>query len=449
MDPSVFVRFPLTSGPLVGEAALLVWTTTPWTLVSNTAVAVHPDVTYVVATDGNESLVVAEPLFEAVLGEGWRVTARFEGRELGGWTYRRPLDLLTFPDDVAPTTWSWPSTSRPRTAPVWCTRHRPSAVTTWPSPGSTGCPCSTRCGPTGTSSTTCRGRRDVLQGGRSRTRPAVAGLGALFRSSDYEHSYPHCWRCHTPLLYYAMPAWYIRTTAVKDELLAENERTNWYPENVKWGRYGDWLHNNVDWSLSRTRYWGTPLPIWRNSEDPDNLVCVGSLAELGELAGQDLSALDPHRPFVDDVTFTLPGVDGEFRRVSEVIDAWYDSGSMPFAQWGYPYVEGSESQLEKAYPAQFICEALDQTRGWFYSLMAIGTLVFDRSSYENVSCLGLLLSEDGRKMSKHLGNILLPLPVMDEYGADALRWFMACSGSPWAARRVGPATLTRRSGRCC
>src|SRR5690606_6907914 len=165
--------------------------------------------------------------------------------------------------------------------------------------------------------------------------------GLLFRHVPYEHDYPHCWRCHTPLMYYAQPSWYIRTTQIKDALLRENEKTTWYPESVKWGRYGEWLRGNVDWALSRNRYWGTPLPIWRNDEGPSHRVCVGSLAELSELAGQDLSELDPHRPYVDDVTFTLPGVAGTFRREPYVIDVWYDSGAMPFAQWGYPHAPGS------------------------------------------------------------------------------------------------------------
>ena len=269
----------------------------------------------------------------------------------------------------------------------------------------------------------------------------LAERGLLFKDQAYEHAYPHCWRCHTALLYYAQPSWYIRTTAIKEALLGENADTDWHPKNVQWGRYGDWLRNNIDWALSRNRYWGTPLPIWRNDADPARLVCVGSLAELGELAGTDLSTLDPHRPYVDDVTFTLPGVEGVFRRVPEVIDAWYDSGSMPFAQWGYPHAAGSTEAFTAAYPADFICEAIDQTRGWFYTLMAVGTLVQGRSSYRTVLCLGHILAEDGRKMSKHLGNILEPLPLMDRHGADALRWFMAASGSPWLARRVGHAAL--------
>lgn len=261
--------------------------------------------------------------------------------------------------------------------------------------------------------------------------------GLLFKHVPYEHSYPHCWRCHTALLYYAQPSWYIRTTAVKDRLLQENENTNWFPDTVKHGRYGDWLNNNIDWALSRSRYWGTPLPIWRCEDN--HLTVVGSRAELTELTGTDQSGLDPHRPFIDAVTFACPQCGGSATRVPEVIDAWYDSGSMPFAQWGYPHK--NKELFESHYPAQFISEAIDQTRGWFYTLMAIGTLVFDKSSYENVVCLGHILAEDGRKMSKHLGNTLDPIPLMDRHGADAVRWFMAAGGSPWAARRVGHGTI--------
>ena len=270
--------------------------------------------------------------------------------------------------------------------------------------------------------------------------PLIADLdqrGLLFRSEPHVHSYPHCWRCGTTLLYYALPSWYIRTTLVKDQMLAENERTNWQPPTIKNGRYGEWLRNNVDWALSRTRYWGTPLPVW---ECPSSHVtCVGSLAELGGLAGRDLSGLDPHRPFVDDVVFPCPSCGLDAVRVPEVIDVWFDSGSMPFAQWGAP-LRNVES-FESGYPAQFICEAIDQTRGWFYSLMAVGTLVFGRSSYENVVCLGLVMDEQGRKMSKHLGNVIEPIGLLDAHGADAVRWFFAASGSPWGQRRIGPSVL--------
>ncbi|NED93831.1 isoleucine--tRNA ligase [Phytoactinopolyspora alkaliphila] len=446
-DPSVFVRLPLTSGPLAGQAALLVWTTTPWTLVSNTAVAVHPEVTYVAATSGspdsNETLVVAEPLFESVLGEGWTVAERFTGAEMERWTYQRPFELVDIGDDHQPAHFvvvddyvtTADGTGLVHQAPAFgaddlrvCKRY--------------GMPVVNPVRPDGTFA------EDVPLVGGQFFKHADAALardledrGLMYRHTQYEHEYPHCWRCHTPLLYYAQPSWYIRTTQFNDALLRENEKTNWYPETIKWGRYGEWLRGNVDWSLSRNRYWGTPLPIWRNDEDPSRLVCVGSLAELSEYAGENLSELDPHRPYVDDVTFTLPGVSGTFRRVPYVIDAWYDSGSMPFAQWGYPYAPGSEDAFTDAYPAQFICEAIDQTRGWFYTLMAVGTAVFDRSSYENVLCLGHILAEDGRKMSKHLGNILEPMPLMDDHGADAVRWFMAAGGSPWQARGIGPNVL--------
>ncbi|MEO6205189.1 MAG: class I tRNA ligase family protein, partial [Mycobacteriales bacterium] len=243
-------------------------------------------------------------------------------------------------------------------------------------------------------------------------------------------------RCHTALLYYALPSWYIRTTAIKDRLLEENAKTDWHPETIKNGRYGDWLDNNIDWALSRNRYWGTPLPVWRCTADPQHWRAVGSLAELSELSGQDVSALDPHRPYVDDVTVPCRECGTVSHRVPEVIDGWYDSGAMPFAQVGYPW-----SGVEPAYPAQFIAEAIDQTRGWFYTLMAVGTLVFDKSSYETVLCLGHILDADGRKMSKHLGNVLDPFELMERHGADAVRWFMLCGGSPWSARRVSHDSL--------
>lgn len=436
VDPSVFVRLPLTSGPLAGQAALLIWTTTPWTLVSNTAVAAHPDVTYVVATDGNEQLVVAEPLLEKALGEGWSATGEsFTGREMERWAYERPFGLVELEGANivvnAEYVTTGDGTGLVHQAPAFgeddlrtCKAY--------------GLPVINPVRPDGTFE-----EELPLVGGqffKKADEALVADLdarGLLFRHLAYEHSYPHCWRCHTALLYYAQPSWYIRTTAVKDALLRENENTNWFPDSVKHGRFGDWLQNNIDWALSRNRYWGTPLPIWRCEEN--HLTCVGSLTELTELTGTDQSDLDPHRPYIDAVTFACPTCQGTATRVPEVIDAWYDSGSMPFAQWGYPY--RNKELFEKRYPAQFISEAIDQTRGWFYTLMAVGTLVFDKSSYENVVCLGHILAEDGRKMSKHLGNILQPIPLMDQHGADAVRWFMAAGGSPWAARRVGHGTI--------
>ncbi len=443
-DPSVYVRFPLLSGPLAGKASLLVWTTTPWTLVSNTAVAVHPDVTYVVATQdvpGGESLVIAEPLAEKVLGDGWLLGKTFSGRDLELWRYERPFELVEFPDVVG-------GTHYVVLADYVTTEDGSGLVHQAPAFGEEdmavcrqyGLPMVNPVRPDGTFEETL----DLVGGQFFQTANKVlvdnlVARGLMFRVLDYEHSYPHCWRCHTRLLYYAQPSWYIRTTLIKDALLRENKNTNWYPENIKWGRYGDWLNNNVDWALSRSRYWGTPLPIWRCAAG--HQTCVGSRAELSELTKRDLADLDPHRPFVDDVVFACPNCQQVAHRVPEVIDAWFDSGSMPFAQWGYPHAGGSKEAFATAYPADFICEAIDQTRGWFYSLMAIGTLVFDESAYKNVLCLGHILAEDGRKMSKHLGNILEPIPLMDTHGADAVRWFMAAGGSPWSSRRVGHGTI--------
>ncbi|MEW9528028.1 isoleucine--tRNA ligase [Microbispora sp. NPDC049125] len=437
-SPSVYVRMPATSGPLAElGASFLIWTTTPWTLVSNTAVAVHPDVTYVAARHGDEVLVVAEPLLAQVLGEDAEVLATFTGAELEHTTYSRPFDLVDIPGAHYVVLGTYVTvedgTGLVHQAPAFgaddmsvCKRY--------------GMPVVNPIGPDG------RFLPDVpFVGGmffKDADEPLTGSLrerGLLFRGSHFDHSYPHCWRCHTALLYYALPSWYIRTTAIKDRLLEENEHTNWFPETIKHGRYGEWLRNNVDWALSRSRYWGTPLPLWVCSEDDDHVTCVGSLKELGEKAGLDLSGLDPHRPYVDDVTIPCEQCGAEARRVPDVIDVWYDSGAMPFAQWGAPHV--NQDVFEKSYPGQFICEAIDQTRGWFYSMMTVGTLVFDRSSYENVLCLGLILAEDGRKMSKHLGNVLRPMPLMDQHGADSLRWYMATSGSPWSPRRIGHAAL--------
>ena len=437
VDPSVYVRFPVTSGPAARYGAdFLVWTTTPWTLVSNTAVAVNPRVEYVVARSPQGTFVVAEPLLTAVLGEDRvEVLDRFPGTALERSGYRRPFELVEIPGAhyviLADYVTTEDGTGLVHQSPAFGAEDL-AATRAY------GLPVVNPVEPDG------HFRAGIpLVGGlffKDADPPLVADLrerGLLFREQPYEHAYPHCWRCHTALLYYALPSWYVRTTAVKDQLLAENERTTWYPETVKHGRYGDWLNNNVDWALSRDRYWGTPLPVWRCPDEHDT--CVGSLAELGSLAGRDLSTVDPHRPFVDEVTITCPSCGAEARRVPQVIDAWWDSGSMPFGQWGAPWQHNDE--FERTYPAQFICEAIDQTRGWFYSLMAVGTVVFGRSAYETVLVLGHILADDGRKMSKHLGNILEPVPLMDRHGADALRWFMLCSGSPWSARRIGHAAL--------
>ncbi len=429
-DPSVYVRFPVTSGPLAEPdraAALLVWTTTPWTLVSNTAVAVHPDVTYVVATDGTERLVLAEDLVETVLGEGWELTGeRFEGAEMERWSYQRPFELVDFDEPAHFIVRGDYVTVADGTGLV----HQAPAF------GADDMATCRAYGLPVVNPVTADGTFEAdlpLIGGqffKTADKALVADLtdrGLMFRSANYEHSYPHCWRCHTPLLYYALPSWYIRTTAIKDQLLEQNARTNWFPENVKEGRYGEWLRNNIDWALSRSRYWGTPLPVWQCEEE--HTTVVGSLTELGKLAGQDLSGLDPHRPYVDDVTITCPECGGPARRVPEVIDVWFDSGAMPFAQWGAPH--RNDETFRANFPGQYICEAIDQTRGWFYSMMTVSTLVFGHSSYENVVCLGHILAEDGRKMSKHLATSWSP---WRSWSATAPT---PCAGSCWPAARPG------------
>ncbi len=440
-DPSVFVRFPITSGDLVAlKASLLVWTTTPWTLVSNTAIAVHPDVEYVAIEvteeETTEVLVVAKNLMDAVKGEK-KILKTMLGKELERVTYKRPFDYIEIPDAhfvvLATYVTTEDGTGLVHQAPAFGADDL--AVCR-----SYGLPVVNPIAPDGH----FLPEVPVVAGMffKDADKPLVKELkasGALYKHQQYEHTYPHCWRCHTALMYYAQPSWYIRTTSIKDALLRENAKTDWHPETIKEGRYGDWLNNNIDWALSRNRFWGTPLPIWRCENKHE--ICVDSLKELGDLAGQELSKLDPHRPFVDDITFACAECSETMTRVPEVIDCWYDSGAMPFAQWGYPHKEGSVEKFKASYPADFICEAIDQTRGWFYTLMTIGTLVFDQSSYKTVLCLGHILDKDGRKMSKHLGNVLEPMALMDQHGADAVRWYMLAAGSPWAARRVGHDSL--------
>ena len=436
-DPSVYVRFPITSGELAQlNASLLVWTTTPWTLVSNTAIAVNPDVYYVAlevsVDERTEVLVVAEALTDSVKGDK-KVIKRLLGRDLEGITYKRPFDYVEIPGShfvvLAAYVTTEDGTGLVHQSPAFGADDLATCR-------AYGLPVVNPIAPDGRflPEVPVVGGMFFKDADKTLVRELKAS-GALYKHQPFEHSYPHCWRCHTALMYYAQPSWYIRTTSIKEALLRENAATDWHPQTIKDGRYGDWLNNNVDWALSRNRYWGTPLPIWRCENKHE--ICVDSLKELGELSGQELSNLDPHRPFVDDITINCSECALTMVRVPEVIDCWYDSGAMPFAQWGYPHVEGSVEKFQASYPADFICEAIDQTRGWFYTLMTIGTLVFDKSSYKTVLCLGHILDKDGRKMSKHLGNVLEPMALMDQHGADAVRWYMLAAGSPWAARRVG------------
>ncbi len=452
VDPSVYVRLPVTEGPLADQrASLLVWTTTPWTLISNTAVAVGGDIRYVLAQAPgvDDPLVLAADLVGPVLGDDAAVMGDVAVDELRGLHYRPPFAFLE------------PESGQGSEMPDWHYVTVADFVTTDEGTGIV------HLAPAfGEDDLRVARAQDLpvinpvdLEGNFDARVPAFAGRfvkaadpaiiddlrarGLVVKAGEHAHTYPFCWRCATPLLYYAKPSWYIATTRIRDRLLAENARVDWHPEHIRDGRYGDWLANNVDWALSRERYWGTPLPLWR-CDGCGGVRVVGSRAELGELAGRDLSGLDPHRPFVDEVTFACPdcdGADATMRRVPEVIDAWYDSGSMPFAQFGYPHAAGSLEHFEAFFPADFIAEAIDQTRGWFYSLMAVSTLLFDHNSYRTVLCLGHIVDADGKKMSKSLGNVLDPWDLIESRGADALRWLLLTDGSPWVARRVGTELL--------
>ena len=429
-DPSVYVTFPVVepAGALREGDRLLVWTTTPWTLVSNAAVAVDPELEYVRTTEG---YVLAAALVERVLGEDAVVAERFTGAELVGARYEPPFAFIPASD-------YGPKGHTVLPADFVTADDGTGLVHTAIAFGEDDFRLGQEQGLAVVNPVRLDGTYDERIGpyaGRW-VKDADGDLiddlerrGRLLRAETYLHAYPHCWRCGTPLLYYAKPAWYIATASRRDDLLASNEDVAWYPDHVKHGRFGNWLENNVDWALSRERYWGTPLPVWRCAAG--HVHCIGSLAELEQRSGTRLE--DPHRPFVDDVTFPCEECGEPMRRVPEVIDVWFDSGSMPFAQYGAPH-EDLEA-FEARFPADFICEALDQTRGWFYSLLAISTLLFGRASFEHVVCLGLILDDEGRKMSKSVGNVVDPWTVLDAHGADAFRWYLFTSKQPWDGYR--------------
>jgi isoleucyl-tRNA synthetase len=443
-DPSVYVRFPLRvddADPLAG-ADLVVWTTTPWTLVSNVAAAVGADIRYVrVHEPDGRDLVLAEAAAERLFGERapYDVVWRGTGADLVGRRYERPFDWVAFRDAQAV------RAERVVTAEFVSTDEGSGIVHLAPAFGE---------------EDAAVGRAEDLPvlnpvgaDGAFADDPAlgpVAGLwvkaadpllvrdleerGVLLREEPYRHSYPHCWRCGTPLIYWAKTSWFARTSERKDDLLAQNERITWQPPTIKRGRFGNWLEHNVDWALSRDRYWGTPLPVWRCDAGHDT--CVGSVAELSERAGRDLSSLDLHRPAVDEVELrcATEGCGRTARRLPPVIDTWFDSGSMPTAQHHWPF-EGKEA-FEAGFPADFICEAIDQTRGWFYTLLAVNTLALGSTPYTAVVCLGLLVDGEGQKMSKTRGNVVDPWHIFRTFGADALRWNFFSVGQPWGTRRV-------------
>jgi isoleucyl-tRNA synthetase len=431
-DPSVYVRFPLVDD----DADLMVWTTTPWTLVSNVAAVVGPDMTYVrVHEPDGRDLIMAEPAAQRFFGEDapYDVVARYTGAELAGRHYIRPYDFLPLDDTAAIVV----------TAEYVTAEDGSGIVHTAPAFGEDDAETGRKYGLPVLNPVTAEGTFDDRIGpwaglGVKQADPAIVidleMRGLLVREEPYLHSYPHCWRCSTPLIYWAKTSWFARTSERRDDLLAQNERINWYPEHIKEGRFGKWLENNVDWALSRDRYWGTPLPIWRCADGHDT--CIGSVAELSERAGRDLTELDLHRPYVDEITITCAECGSTASRLAPVLDAWFDSGSMPSAQQHFPF-EGQDPQATPpSFPADYICEAIDQTRGWFYSLLAVNTLAFGSTPYQNVVCLGHIVDGEGQKMSKSRGNVIDPWHVFNTFGADSLRWYFLSAGQPWSPRRV-------------
>ena len=457
VDPSVFLKLPAAGG----REKLLVWTTTPWTLPGNVAVAVSPTASYAKVRVGEEMLVLAEARVVPVLGESTEILERFSGLELvdryGHYrgpifaaSDREPGELPILADEFVTTE---DGTGIVHLAPAFGEDdYRVAAAASQvPFDAARAETLYNPVRPDGTYDERTLDRHGNSLGGRFvkdplLTQELIADLrerGLLLRVEDYEHSYPHCWRCGTPLLYYAKPSWYIATSDLRGELLAANETVTWYPPHVKHGRFGDWLENNVDWALSRERYWGTPLPVWRCPRG--HLRVVGSFAELAERSGSELQ--DHHRPYVDEIRFPCThsreeGAEpcGEsMTRVPEVIDVWFDSGAMPFAQHHFPFE--NDDIARRRFPADFICEAQDQTRGWFYSLLAVATLLQLPAPYRNVVCLGLILDEEGQKMSKSKGNTVEPWHVLDTYGADAFRWYFFTSKQPWDGYRFSAETI--------
>ena len=434
-DPSIFIRMPLVDKP---DTSLLVWTTTPWTLPGNVAVAAHPDEDYVTIErarreGGTEKLILAKSLVEKVFSEeDVKILNTFKGKKLEGEKYRplftfmppeKPAYFVVLADYVT----TEDGSGLVHIAPAFGAEDMQMAV-------EYDVPVLMTVQPDGTFVPEVTPWRGMwVKDADPLITEDLQARGLLFKTETYTHTYPFCWRCKTPLLYYAREAWYVRTSQFKDRLVDLNQTINWVPSHIKDGRFGNWLENNIDWALSRERYWGTPLPLWE-CDHCNHTEAIGSVADLSEKAGRDLSELDLHRPHVDEIHWDCSECgEGKMQRVPELIDVWFDSGSMPYAQWHYP-MENAE-KFKEQYPADYICEAVDQTRGWFYSLHAISTLFFDRVAFKNVLCLGLILDGEGRKMSKSLGNIVDPWDVLNTQGADAFRWYLYTASPPGQERR--------------
>ncbi len=463
-DPSAYVALDLV--PVESDNGvrrrIIVWTTTPWTLVSNTALAVHPTLTYAELSKKNApdwTIILAEARVPGVLGadwaDRWNVVATHRGSALVGREYTRPLDWVAYPEEGA---------HEIIVAEDFVTAEDGSGVVHMaPAFGADDYAAGQRHGLAFLQPVTGRGEfaDDV---------PLVAGKfvkaadpiiieelerrGSLWKVQKYLHAYPHCWRCGTALLYYARDSWFIKTTAVRDAMMARNADVNWNPSEIGSGRFGEWLSNNVDWAISRDRYWGTPLPVWVNDNDPSEIEVIGSFAELAERVGAPLGDdFDPHKPFIDSYTWPAASGTGTMRRVNEVIDTWFDSGSMPFAQWHYPFE--NQDLVRAQYPADFIAEGVDQTRGWFYSLLAIATGLGDAlpnntagaAPYKAVVVNDLVLDANGQKMSKSKGNVVDPWMVLERHGADAVRLFLVASSQVWTPRRFDEEAIRETAGR--
>jgi len=429
--------------PLLGEdgkldpegRAFLVWTTTPWTVPSNVGLAIHPHLTYVEARAGDRRVILAEARAEEVLGEGVEILRTLSASELEGKRYRRPLELVPVPEETGN---SWSVVLEDFVS----AEEGTGIVHMAPAFGSDDYAAGQRHG--------LIMLRPVDDAGRFREDiPVVGGMfvkdadpllveelrkvGNLFAIGTEVHSYPHCWRCDSPLIYMARDSWFAATSTLKAEMLRENRTIGWLPPEAGEKRFGEWLENNVDWALSRDRYWGTPLPAWVCDEDPAHVDWIGGLGDLAEKAGKLPEDFDPHRPFIDEVTWPCATCRGTMRRTPAVVDVWFDSGAMPYAQWHYPFE--NQDAFERHFPADFICEAVDQTRGWFYSLLAISTMLGRGTPYRNCMVNGHILDEEGQKMSKSRGNVVDPWDAVAEHGADAVRWYLVTVSQPGASKR--------------
>lgn len=422
-DKSVIAKFKAKNEE---NLSLLAWTTTPWTLPSNVALAVNPKETYVKVKCEGEMFILAKALLGAVMLKEYEVIDEFTGKDLEYMEYIPLFDFANVDKKAFYVTCADYVTLSDGTGIVHIA----------PAFGEDDAQVGRKYDLPFVQLVNEQGEFiDAVEPWKGRfvkevDPDIIKALGEkdlLFNDLDYEHSYPHCWRCDTPLLYYAKDTWFVRTTAIKDKLIANNKKINWLPESIGMKRFGDWLENVVDWGLSRDRYWGTPLNIWECSCGHRH--AIGSIAELKEMSDNCPDDIELHRPYIDDVFINCPECSEKMKRVSPVIDCWFDSGAMPYAQWHYPFE--NKEVFEQNFPADFISEAVDQTRGWFYSLLAISTLLFDEPAFKNVIVLGLVQDENGQKMSKSKGNAVDPFKALEQHGADAIRWYFYNNSMPW------------------